>query len=559
MQLRSNVSFLFSLFHHRRVQYKSYDDRDGNGPAKRELKFRSNRPSGAQLENVRTRQGAATMTTAQDYFKLFFTIEVIQQICDYTNKYANAHIANNSTYASSDGTWNPVTVDEMWSLIGLLIYMGLARFPDIESYWSTATLYHGSWSRSFMSRDRYKAIMSFLHVVDPDTEDPNDVLRKVRFLLDHMKQTCQALYQPHEHIAIDERMVRSKGRFSIRQYIRDKPTKWGFKLWVVADSKTGYTFDFDVYIGRREQASENGLSYDVVFSLCENLLHQGYKLYIDNFYTSMKLLTDLKRNQVWACGTANSNRRGFPVEFKTTIKDWSRNASRGNMRWVRSDGNLVQQWKDNKAISMISSFHDANDFEYCRRRVKERGQFHRKLVRQPMAVRDYNSYMGGVDRSDQLLSNYDILRKTVKYWKTLFFHFVDIAIINSFILFQDWRGKHANVEALHRPSRYDPRNFREELCRQLGGINDDDPVPLYRPVAPQAAAVPVPANDPEFFHLPEDSVDRLDCKVCAKTMKKNAYKSYVRCLRCDVHLCMNKKRNCYYTFHTDPSFKDSVK
>jgi hypothetical protein len=36
-------------------------------------------------------------------------------------------------------------------------------------------------------------------------------------------------------------MVKSRHRSGIRQYIRDKPTKWGIKLWVLADSSNGYT------------------------------------------------------------------------------------------------------------------------------------------------------------------------------------------------------------------------------------------------------------------------------------------------------------------------------
>ena len=47
-------------------------------------------------------------------------------------------------------------------------------------------------------------------------------------------------------------MVKSRHSSGIRQYmyIKDKPTKWGIKLWVLADSSNGYTVDFDVYIGR---------------------------------------------------------------------------------------------------------------------------------------------------------------------------------------------------------------------------------------------------------------------------------------------------------------------
>ena len=535
-------------------RYKSYDDKDDGEPRTQELRFKPVRPPGVQLENVRTRQGATTMTKAIDFFKLFFTFEVISRICDYTNAYADAHIGDRETYSLSDGTWNKVNPDDMWSLIGLLIYMGLVRLPDIESYWSTATLYHGTWARAFMSRDRYKSIMSFLHVVDAQTEEPEDALKKVRYLVDHMKTSCKRLFQPFEHVAIDERMVKSKARFPMRQYIRDKPTKWGFKLWVIADSSTGYTYDFNIYIGRRAQASEHGLSYDVVLTLVEDLMNQGYKLYMDNFYTSMKLLTDLKKNRVWACGTTNTNRRGFPAEFRTTFRQWSKASSRGNMRWLRSDGNVAVQWKDNKTITMLSSFHSASDYGYCRRRVKEGGQFHRKIVKQPKVVQDYNAHMGGVDRSDQLLSNYDILRKTTKYWKTLFFHFIDIAIINSYILFQEWRKRHPDIEALQRSKRYDPRSFREELSRQLGGIQDSDKVPLFRPPAP-VAEIPVNVS----YHLPEDTHDRRDCKVCARTLKKNAYKSFVKCTTCNVHLCLNKNRNCYKIFHTADIYKDLVK
>lgn len=32
-------------------------------------------------------------------------------------------------------------------------------------------------------------------------------------------------------------------------YIKNKPTKFGIKVWVLAESCTGYTIDFDIYTG----------------------------------------------------------------------------------------------------------------------------------------------------------------------------------------------------------------------------------------------------------------------------------------------------------------------
>ena len=71
-----------------------------------------------------------------------------------------------------------------------------------------------------MSRERLKALMAMLHVVDPSAEDGNDKMRKVRTFLDHFKERCKALHQPFQNVSVDERMVKSKPRSGIRQYIK---------------------------------------------------------------------------------------------------------------------------------------------------------------------------------------------------------------------------------------------------------------------------------------------------------------------------------------------------
>ena len=115
---------------------------------------------------------------------------------------------------------------------------------------------------------RFELIGSFLHVVTPEEERAagNDRLRKLSPFLNLMKNKCLELYQPVKNLSIDERMVKSKSRSHLIQYMRNKPVKWGFKLWVISDL-TGYTLDFNVYTGKSENHGQHGLAYNVVQEL----------------------------------------------------------------------------------------------------------------------------------------------------------------------------------------------------------------------------------------------------------------------------------------------------
>ena len=91
-------------------------------------------------------------------------------------------------------------------------------------------------------------------------------------------------------------------------------------------------------------------------------------------------------------------------------------------------------WKDTKCVTVATNQHQGHSEETLERNFKEEGKRVKKNVPIPVPIYFYNKFMGGVDRADQLLKNYEVLHQTNKYWKTLFFHFVDLAVVNSYII-----------------------------------------------------------------------------------------------------------------------------
>ena len=392
--------------------------------------------------------------------------------------------------------------------------------------------------------------MAFLHVVDPVTEDPSNKLRKVESFVASFRARCQQLYQPSQNIAVDERMVKSRNRLGIRQFMKDKPTKWGIKLWVAADSSNGYTCDFEIYTGKKSRdSSQHGLGYDVVTRLIDKYFDQGYHVYFDNFYTSHQLVRDLFLHGTPSMGTVRINRVGFPKCLKD-VKAWAKTQARGGVWWVRESEMLALQWVDNKPVSVLTTIDSANDSVLTRRRVMVDQKFAQIDVPQPKAIHRYNQYMNAVDRSDQLLACHNIRRKCYRWWKVLFYHLVDMAIVNSFILFQKYRSEHEDSVELQRKNTYSMVDYREAIVRQICKLPDYDVPPVY-----SIAKRSVNTHDFRTDHLPgTESTIRRNCFVCYKEGRgERRVTTYCKAPQCNnryLHIS-SPEYNCFDAWHSE--------
>lgn len=492
----------------------------------------------------------------------------------------------------------PVTTADMYSFLCLVLYMGLVPLKTLKEFWRGSKLFSLPFPASVMPCRRFLTISRSLHMNDPAVEVANDQkkgtsgydrLCKIKPLYEQILEACHTFFHPHQHISIDERMVASKARIGFKQYVKNKPTKWGFKLFVLADSVCAYTLNFFVYEGRESTATGKGLSYDAVMRLLNiPFLGKGYKLYVDNFYTSPTLFCDLLLRKIWACGTIRPSVSGYP---RKKGNDISVKTPRGTIRWLRKGKLLFVKWLDTREVTMCSTLHKAYSNDMAKRKVKGAdGQWTVKEVPIPGCIKDYNQHMGGVDLSDALIGYYNVLHKTQKWYKTLFYHFVDIATVNAFIL-QKEMCKLQNRPVLTQ------KNFREQLILALAEIGSTprrsapqnfmlpaSPFKVPRasassvhraspssvpPPSPSTVPLPSPSTElppaaasdaPGLGHLPAYFVEKMRnvaprkratagrraCVVCKR-------KSPVYCSTCQKTLCFTTLRNCYSKWHRSNS------
>ncbi len=140
------------------------------------------------------------------------------------------------------------SIQEIKIAFGIIVYMGIVQLPNRRMYWQ-----HGTRINKIadaMPFNRFNDIVSMLHYNDnsqiPKKDSPTyNRCYKIQPLIDHFRERFTSVVIKETFLSIDEQVVPFKGHSSLKRYLKNKPKKWGYKLWAMA-GMSGYVYDFEV-------------------------------------------------------------------------------------------------------------------------------------------------------------------------------------------------------------------------------------------------------------------------------------------------------------------------
>ena len=126
-------------------------------------------------------------------------------------------------------------------------------------------------------------------------------------------ENCINNYRISEYCTIDESLVLFQGRCPFRQFMQNKPAKYGIKVFCLVDSRMFYTSQMEIYAGKQLEGPYklSNSPADVVKRLIQPISYTGRNVTFDNWFTSVTLAKEiLKGHKITIVGTIRKKQEG---------------------------------------------------------------------------------------------------------------------------------------------------------------------------------------------------------------------------------------------------------
>lgn len=484
-----------------------------------------------------------------DFFSYFFTDDLYQHIMSQSQLYSIQCDVNKPVN---------ITKIELQQYIGICLFTSIVVIPNVRRYWNTNIGF--TLVKETMSVNRFEKIRRFIHFNDNSQalskENVNhDRLYKLRPIVDFLNEKFGSVPLERD-LSIDEQLCATKAHSYLKQYLPLKPHKWGYKFFVMCGSN-GFSYRFELYTGQENQdkyrlPSEPDLmaSANVVVRLSRIIPeNKNHRVFFDNYYTTIPLLTFMAKKGIHTLGTVRRNRLPNCQFISEKIMNNQARGTAFEYITVFDDIPLTSVvWKDNKIVTLLSSYcgilpkNSIKRFDKKTKRILD--------VNCPAIIKDYNRHMGGVDLLDSLIGRYKIRMRTKKWYMRIWYHLIDVTVVNAWLLYR-------RVEVLNdRKPTMSLFDFRLNVSYSLTKVGTTTPK-RGRPPTSVLKEMAIKKRKPNTSLMPTDSV-RKDCVdhwpeyvESRQRCKLNGCGKLTNCTctKCNNYFCCGVNRNCFTLFH----------
>lgn len=357
-------------------------------------------------------------------FSLYFPDSLLDKIVNYTNMYIES-IKDNYT---RDRDALPTTIEELKSLIGLLFLAGALKssHQNISDLWSSDGTGVDLF-RCTMNQRRFSFLLRALRFDNPNTRAENvkiDKLSKIREVFEPFVESCQSAYNPSEYTTIDEMLEKFRGRCQFRQYLPNKPGKYGIKIFALCCARTFYTVKLEIYPGTQPPGpfQQSNKVIDVVERMVSPIIGTGRNVTMDNWFVSVPMAKHLlDDHKLTVVGTIKKNKPELPLIFRSMTD----RPIHSSLFAFQPKCTLVSYApKKKKTVTLLSTMHQSDSIDPTSEASK------------PEILTFYNLTKGGVDVVDEMKNEYSISRVSRRWPLTLFFSMLNIGGINGYLIFK---------------------------------------------------------------------------------------------------------------------------
>lgn len=451
-----------------------------------------------------------------DAWSLIFTEDILTEIVLRSNEKL---IKIRQKISDADRMdYRDLDLTELKAFLGLLFLTAIFKSndEDLKSLFST----DGTGREIFRCCMPLKRMYVLLICLRFDNEENRNVRKEtdpsaaISWVFHKFVENCQKNYSIGEYACIDEMLVGFRGRCRFRMYIPSKPRKYGIKLVVLCDAKTHYFWNGYIYTGKGSDG--NTLSEiekkfakptQAVLNLVKPLEGTNRNITADNWFTSVELLSELKKRGLTYVGTIKKNKKEIPSSFLPAKKRETNSCLFG----FSNDVTLVSFVpKRNKAVILVSSMHHDKSID------SESGK--------PEIIEFYNITKGGVDALDEKCTKYSTSRRTRRWPMAIFFNLLNISLVNSYVIFSSFPDN-------PKQSRFD---FIKSLAQEL----------IASQLQRRLMNTRLPRAMKSMIHnilkiKPETGKKRVLSKQtrCAKCPRQNDRKTKSICAVCELPVC----------------------